>query len=93
MVVCKFWLHIDEQEQLSRFKAREKTPYKKYKITSDDYRNRQKWPEYRKAVHDMITKTDQDDSPWHLIAANNKRNARIAVIKTVCKALSTEPRP
>lgn len=86
-VVLKFWLHIDADEQLRRFKARENTPYKKYKITEEDYRNRDKWPEYERAVSDMVTTTSTDYARWHLIPANDKRYARIQVIKTLCRAL------
>lgn len=86
-LVLKFWLHIDPDEQLSRFKAREKTSYKKYKITDEDYRNREKWPAYASAVNDMVKHTSTDDAPWHLVAANDKRSARVEVLTVVCEAL------
>ena len=86
-LVLKFWLHIDPDEQLSRFKAREKTSYKKYKITDEDYRNREKWPAYASAVNDMVEHTSTDDAPWHLVAANDKRWARLEVLTTVCEAM------
>jgi len=85
--VQKFWLHIDPDEQLRRFKARENTPYKKYKITDDDYRNRSRWDAYVCAVNDMVERTSTDAAPWHLIAANNKRYARVAVAKQFSKSL------
>jgi polyphosphate:AMP phosphotransferase len=88
VVVRKFWLHIDEQEQLRRFTAREKTAYKKHKITAEDYRNRQKLSAYRTAAHDMITRTNTPAAPWQLVAANDKRHARITVITAVCEALA-----
>lgn len=87
MVVQKFWLHIDPEEQLRRFKAREQTSYKKYKITEEDYRNREKWDDYVAAVNEMVARTSTGRAPWHLIAANDKRSARIQVLKALCKAL------
>lgn len=86
-LILKFWLHIDPDEQLRRFQAREQTPYKKYKITAEDYRNRDRWHDYELAVTDMVSRTSTHDAPWHLIPANDKRRARLKVIKTFCKAL------
>ena len=83
--VLKFWLHLSQEEQLRRFEARTDTPYKKYKLTDDDYRNREKWPLYERAVHDMITQTSTARAPWNLIAANDKRWARIQVLDAVCR--------
>ncbi|MDG2307258.1 MAG: polyphosphate:AMP phosphotransferase [Candidatus Binatia bacterium] len=85
--VLKFWLHIDPETQLERFKAREITPYKKYKITNDDYRNRERWEDYSVAIEEMIARTTTESAPWHVIAANDKKHARIQVLKTVCRAL------
>jgi polyphosphate:AMP phosphotransferase len=85
-VLCKFWLHIDTDEQLRRFKAREQTPYKKYKITDEDYRNRDGWDAYVAAVDDMVAHTSTDVAPWHLIAANHKESARLEVLEIVCEA-------
>ncbi len=86
-IVRKFWLHIDPDEQLERFKAREKTAYKKYKITDEDYRNRDRWDDYVVAVDDMVRHTSTEGAPWHLVGANDKRWARIEVLKTVCEAI------
>ena len=86
-VFLKFWLHIDADEQLGRFQAREATPYKKYKITEEDYRNREKWPDYEAAVNEMVERTSRSDAPWHLVAANDKRSARVVVLQIVCDAL------
>ena len=83
----KFWLHIDADEQLRRFEARAETPYKKYKLTDEDYRNREKWPLYERAVHDMVTHTSTDYAPWYLVAANDKRHARIEVLRRVVARL------
>ncbi len=87
IVLVKFWLHISHEEQMRRFEAREETPYKKYKITADDYRNREKRPQYEAAVDDMVTRTSTKTAPWHLVPANDKRFARIRVFETVCEAL------
>jgi polyphosphate:AMP phosphotransferase len=87
IILLKFWLHIDPDEQLRRFQERENTPYKKYKITQEDYRNRDQWPLYEQAVHDMVLHTSTDYAPWHLIPSNNKRWARIEVLKTYCQQL------
>jgi len=84
IVVLKFWLHIDKNEQLDRFQARESTPWKNYKITEDDWRNRDKWDAYKLAVHDMVARTSTDKAPWHLIAANDKAYARAEILKHIC---------
>lgn len=86
LVLCKFWLHLDPDEQLARFKARERTPYKKYKLTEEDYRNRSRWPDYVDAVNEMVAETSTTEAPWTLVPANSKRYARIEVLKTVCDA-------
>ena len=87
IIVEKFWLHIDADEQLRRFEARQQTAYKKYKITEEDYRNRQRWPEYAAAVNELVARTSRDHARWHLVAANDKRHARIEVLRVVCDAL------
>jgi polyphosphate:AMP phosphotransferase len=87
MMVLKFWLHISNAEQLTRFQSREVTDYKKYKITDEDYRNREKWDDYVLAVNEMIAKTSTPQAPWHIVPANDKRFARIFVLQTVCDAL------
>jgi AMP-polyphosphate phosphotransferase len=86
-IVVKFWLAISEDEQLKRFKEREKIAFKRFKITEDDWRNRDKWPEYRQAVCDMIDRTSTEISPWVLVEANDKHYARIKVLKTLCKRI------
>jgi len=85
--VFKFWLHIDPDEQLRRFQEREKTAYKKYKITDEDYRNRDKWDDYVIAVNEMVGRTSTEEAPWTLVAANDKKSARIQVLETVCNGL------
>ncbi len=85
--VIKFWLQIDADEQLRRFESRAETPYKKYKLTDEDFRNREKRDLYQQATHDMITRTSTSYAPWHLVAANDKRHARLTVLRTVCERL------
>ena len=87
ILIVKYWLHIDSEEQERRFKEREKISYKKHKITEEDYRNRKMWHQYEAAVDDMVTRTSTEYAPWHLIEANDKRYARIQVLKTFCDAL------
>lgn len=86
-VVVKFWLQISKDEQLRRFRERESTPYKRHKINAEDWRNRRKWDGYEIAVGDMLALTDRPSAPWQLIPANNKRYARLMVLKTACKQL------
>jgi polyphosphate kinase 2 (PPK2 family) len=84
----KFWLHIDREEQIRRFRERERTPYKKYKITNEDYRNRERWDAYRSAVNDMVQRTSTQFAPWTLVPANDKRFARVEVLRTICDGLA-----
>jgi|CXWL01.1.fsa_nt_gi polyphosphate:AMP phosphotransferase len=86
-VVVKFWMAITPDEQLRRFKERKQTVYKRYKITAEDWRNRKKWPQYERAVCDMIERTSTDLAPWHLIGANDKLNARVEVLERLVAAL------
>jgi AMP-polyphosphate phosphotransferase len=88
--VVKFFLHISEAEQLKRFKEREQNPFKNWKITEEDYRNREKWHEYEKAVNEMFEKTSTRRAPWIPVSANHKWNARITVCEEAVKALSRE---
>jgi AMP-polyphosphate phosphotransferase len=84
MVLIKFWLHISPDEQLKRFKKREKDPLKTWKLTEDDWRNRDKRDAYDAAVEDMVARTSvEPHAAWHLISADSKRYARVAVIETV----------
>ncbi len=83
IVLVKFWLHLSQKEQLRRFKEREKIPWKKHKITEEDYRNREKANQYEKAANEMIERTSTDYAPWTLIEAENKQYARIKVIETL----------
>jgi polyphosphate:AMP phosphotransferase len=87
VLVVKFWLAVGKEEQLARFRAREKVPFKRYKITPDDWRNRKKWPEYERAVCDMVDRTSTAIAPWHLVESNDKRWARVKVLRTLCEAI------
>ena len=88
-ILCKFWLQISKAEQYRRFKAREKTAFKRFKITADDWRNRGKWDAYEHAVADMVDRTSTELAPWTLVEAEDKYFARIKVLKTIVKALET----
>lgn len=89
IIILKFWLHIDQDEQLKRFMARAQVSYKRYKITEDDYRNREKWAEYELAVNEMITRTGTRTAPWILVEGNDKKYARIKVLKNYCEKLES----
>jgi polyphosphate kinase 2 (PPK2 family) len=90
VIVCKFWLQITAEEQLRRFKDRVKTPFKQYKITDEDWRNRGKWDAYQAAAVDMFEKTGTPDAPWTLVEAQDKKWARVKVLKTVADRLERE---
>jgi polyphosphate:AMP phosphotransferase len=87
LVVVKFWLAITKEEQLKRFKEREAIAFKRFKITEEDWRNREKWDQYEQAVCDMVERTSTDNSPWTLVEANNKYYARIKILKTLCERI------
>ena len=82
-IVVKCWLQITNDEQLIRFEERREDPYKKWKLTDDDWRNREKWSSYVFAAEDMFTKTHTDHAPWMIIEATDKKNARINVLKSI----------
>ncbi|MDR2549593.1 MAG: polyphosphate:AMP phosphotransferase [Desulfobulbus sp.] len=84
LLVIKFWLTITKEEQLRRFEDRQKTGFKNFKITDEDWRNREKWEQYEQAVCDMVDRTSTLVAPWTLVEANSKNFARIKVLKTVC---------
>jgi len=86
-VICKFWLQITKQEQLRRFKSREIDPYRSYKLTEEDWRNRAKWDEYTQAVEDMLLHTSTPYAPWTVVEANDKWFARVKVLQTVVTAM------
>lgn len=86
--VVKFFLHISRKEQLKRFKEREANPFKNWKITDEDWRNREKWNEYEEAIDDMLEETSTRHAPWHVVPANHKWYARVAVCEMAVKELS-----
>jgi len=87
MVICKFWLHISKDEQLRRFKSRERDPFRSYKLTEEDWRNRAKWGEYQAAVEEMIERSSTADAPWTVVEANDKFYARVKVVRTINTAI------
>ena len=89
-IVAKFWLSITPGEQLKRFKARQNTPYKQFKITAEDWRNRKKWPAYERAVNDMIERTSTDPAPWNVIASDDKLFSRIETLEKLCERIEAE---
>ncbi len=87
VVIVKYWLAISQEEQLKRFKERQATPYKQYKITEEDWRNRAKWGAYEAGACDMIEKTSTSWAPWVLVEGNDKRWARVKVLRSACEKL------
>lgn len=83
MIMIKFWMHITDDEQLARFKSRETDPVRKWKLTAEDWRNREKRPQYEDALIEMLERTDTGFAPWIVVEANDKRYARVKVIETV----------
>jgi polyphosphate kinase 2 (PPK2 family) len=88
-VVVKLWLEISDEEQLRRFRKREKDPLKRWKLTDEDWLNRGQRPQYEQAVEAMLAHTDQPAAPWHVIPAESKAFARVCVIETVIAAVET----
>ena len=86
--VVKFWLQISKDEQLKRFKSREETPFKRFKITEEDWRNRKNWDSYQAAAVEMIDRTSTINAPWVLIPSEDKKFARIKILETLCNLLS-----
>jgi polyphosphate:AMP phosphotransferase len=85
--IVKFYLAVTKEEQLKRFHDRERTEFKRFKITDDDWRNRKKWDAYRRAACDMVDRTSTDFAPWHLVPSNDKHLARIQILKTLCRTI------
>jgi len=86
-VLTKFWLHIGKDEQLRRFKDRQRTDFKRHKITDEDWRNRKQWKAYEGAVNEMVVRTGTRRAPWIVVPGNDKRFARIQILETVCRRL------
>lgn len=89
-IVMKFWMHVSKDEQLARFQARENSLNKSWKLTEEDWRNREKWDLYEQAVEEMLIKTTTAHAPWTIIAGNDKYFARVQVLQTVADRLSRE---
>lgn len=89
MKIIKFFIHISPEEQLKRFDERKNDPQKSWKLTDEDYRNREKWDEYTYAIERMLEKTSPPDAPWHIISGNSKKFARTEILKTVIKSLNS----
>jgi polyphosphate kinase 2 (PPK2 family) len=89
-ILAKFWIHISKEEQLERFQERQETPYKAWKLTDEDWRNRQKWDMYEEAVNDMLLKTSTLTAPWTIVEGNCKWYARVKALRTLVELLSRE---
>ena len=92
-VVLKFWIHIDQDTQLRRFTDRQNTPEKQWKLTEEDWRNREKWPEYEEAIDEMLEKTSTENAPWFIIESNDKRYARLKALRILISALEEAVAP
>ena len=90
IIVNKFWIHISPEEQLRRFKERQRVAYKQYKITDEDWRNRKKWPAYAAAVDEMVARTSTPGAPWTIVAGNDKKFARVQILRTLVERLEAE---
>ena len=84
-ILVKFWMHISPEEQLRRFEARQRDPLKSWKLTDEDWRNRDRWGEYAAAVEDMLERTEHELGPWELVAGEDKRHARVTVLETLIR--------
>jgi polyphosphate kinase 2 (PPK2 family) len=87
MVLVKFWMHISQDEQLRRFRSRQKDPLKRWKLTGEDWRNLSRRADYEQAVEEMLAATDHDVAPWHVVPAESKHYARVEVLETVIKTI------
>jgi polyphosphate kinase 2 (PPK2 family) len=87
MVICKFWLHVSPEEQLRRFRDRERDPFRQHKLTPEDWRNRARWGEYTAAVDDMVAYTSTEAAPWTVVEADDKLHARVKVVATLADAV------
>jgi polyphosphate kinase 2 (PPK2 family) len=90
LLVVKFWLAITKDEQLRRFEEREKVGFKSFKITEEDWRNREQWEQYEQAVCEMVDRTSTMLAPWTLVEANDKNFARLKVLKTLCDKIEAK---
>jgi polyphosphate:AMP phosphotransferase len=88
VVLVKFWLHISKEEQARRFRERQRTPHKRWKLTGEDWRNREKWDRYEEAVNDMLERTSTRAAPWILVPAEDKLRARLEVLRVTCRRIA-----
>ena len=89
-IICKFWMHLSPEEQLRRFQERREVPYKAWKLTDEDWRNRDKRPHYEVAADEMLLRTSTPAAPWTIVEAEDKRYARLKVLRTVVQRLEDE---
>jgi len=87
MVIRKFWMHISKEEQLRRFQTRKRDPFRSYKLTAEDWRNRARWAEYEAAVEEMLHRTSTPIAPWTVVEADDKLHARVKVVRTLAGAI------
>ncbi|ABY36973.1 MAG TPA: hypothetical protein DEF43_11925 [Chloroflexus aurantiacus] len=92
-IIAKFWLHISPEEQLRRFEERQHVPYKAWKLTDEDWRNREKWPAYLEAADEMLLRTSTPYAPWTIVEAEDKKYARIKILRTAVEVLEAELGP
>jgi polyphosphate kinase 2 (PPK2 family) len=90
MILIKFWMHVSDEEQLKRFESRRNDPLRQWKLTDEDWRNREKRADYEAAVEEMIDRTDRPKARWHVVAGDDKPFARLAVVEHVCHVLETK---
>ena len=90
IALAKVWAHISLDEQLRRFEARQATPHKQWKLTDEDWRNREKWPQYLDAVNEMLVRTDTADAPWTVVSGENKYHERVAVIRAIREVMESQ---
>jgi polyphosphate kinase 2 (PPK2 family) len=88
MVIRKFWLHLSKEEQLRRFRDRERDPFRSYKLTPEDWRNRARWEAYSAAVDEMLARTSTPHAPWTIVEADDKYHARVKVVETLADAIA-----
>ena len=91
-IVLKFWMQMDKEEQERRFRARQENPEKQWKITDEDWRNREKWDQYEDAVNEMLIRTSTPNAPWIVVEGNCKYYARIKVLESVVEAIEEKLR-
>jgi polyphosphate kinase 2 (PPK2 family) len=89
-IICKFWMHLSPQEQLRRFEERQNIPYKAWKLTDEDWRNREKWPQYEQATDEMLLRTSTPAAPWTIVESEDKRFGRIKALQTIVRRLEDE---